>query len=80
MCDRIKTKMIALAKELTDLESSLDPTSRQVRALFTSICLLNDIEADTSACDNILSEVYSVRKNKAIKYSDFEDFMLSDIV
>lgn len=55
---------------------------KQARAIFTTICLVENIDADTAACDNMLLELY----NKAdieccdISYDDFEEYMIELIV
>ena len=53
----------------------------QARAIFTTICCIGDIEADTKECDEILSTLYwrSVL-GELIEYEEFEDFMLELIV
>ena len=53
----------------------------QARAIFTTICCIGDIEADTKECDDILSVLYwrSVL-GELIEYEEFEDFMLKLIV
>ena len=53
----------------------------QARAIFTTICCIGDIEADTRECDDILSVLYwrSVL-GELIEYEEFEDFMLELIV
>lgn len=57
-------------------------TPKQARAIFTTICLVGNIDIDTAACDNMLLELY----NKAdietidISYDDFESYMVELIV
>lgn len=57
-------------------------TPKQARAIFTTICLVGNIDADTAVCDNMLFELY----NKAyiesidINYDDFEEYMIELIV
>ena len=53
----------------------------QARAIFTTICCIGDIEADTKECDEILSTLY-LRSDLEylIEYEEFEDFMLELIV
>lgn len=62
-------------------------TKRQARAIFTTICLFFDIDADTDECDNILSYVYDVANiadvsdfDDLAKYDDFKNYMLELIV
>ena len=54
----------------------------QARALFTSWCLMEDVDADTGKCDITLLMLYD---NAAlvtidIAYDEFEDFMVGLIV
>lgn len=54
----------------------------QARALFTSWCLMEDVDADTGKCDRTLLMLYD---NAAlgtidIAYDEFEDFMVGLIV
>ena len=53
----------------------------QARAIFTTICCVGNIEADTKECDEILSTLY-LRSDLEflIEYEEFEDFMLELIV
>lgn len=57
-------------------------TPKQARAIFTTICLVGNIDADTAACDNILSELYNKADIKSIdvSYENFEKFMIELIV
>lgn len=54
----------------------------QVRAIFTTMCFVGNIDADTSKCDNILLHLYNVTAMEEldITYDDFEDFMVELIV
>lgn len=68
-----------------EIETLGDIYSRQARALFTSVCITQNIQADTSICDSLLSELYALSvtaetKNKNFGYDAFESFMLSDII
>ena len=55
---------------------------KQARAVFTTICLVGNIDADTAACDNILLELYNKADMEGIyiDYDDFEEFMIELIV
>lgn len=57
-------------------------TPKQARAIFTTICLVGNIDADTAACDNMLLELYNKADIKSIdiSYDDFEEFMIELIV
>ena len=53
----------------------------QARAIFTTICCVGNIEADTKECDEILSTLYwRSALGELIEYEEFEDFMLELIV
>lgn len=53
----------------------------QARAIFTTICCVGDIEADTRECDEILSMLYwRSALEELIEYEEFENFMLELIV
>lgn len=53
----------------------------QARAIFTTICCIGDIEADTKECDEILSTLYwRSDLEYLIEYEEFEDFMLELIM
>lgn len=55
---------------------------KQARAIFTTICLIGNIDADTAACDNMLLELYNKADMESIdiSYDDFEGFMIELIV
>ena len=56
-------------------------TPEQARSLFTTICLMENIDADTSECDKILSHLYWLSElEEIIEYEDFVNFMVKDIV
>lgn len=59
-----------------------DKVMKQARALFTTICFVGNIDADTSTADNMLSELYQVSdvKSTGITYDEFELFMCELIV
>ena len=54
----------------------------QARALFTTLCFVGGIDADTSKCDNTLLHLYNVSAMDDINitYEDFENFMVELIV
>ena len=53
----------------------------QARAIFTTICCVGNIEADTRECDDILSVLcWRSFLGELIEYEGFEDFMLELIV
>lgn len=57
-------------------------TPKQARAIFTTICLIRNIDADTATCDNMLLELYNKADMESmdISYDDFEEFMIGLIV
>lgn len=57
-------------------------TPKQARAIFTTICLIENIDADTAVCDNMLLELYNKADMESIdiNYDDFEDYMMELIV
>ena len=53
----------------------------QARAIFTTICCIGDIGADTKECDEILATLYwRAALEELIEYEEFENFMLELIV
>lgn len=54
----------------------------QARALFTSWCLMEDVDADTGKCDRTLLMLYdnAALETIDIAYDEFEDFMVGLIV
>lgn len=53
----------------------------QIRALFTSWCLIFHIDADTKECDEALNVIYwRAAMEELIEYEDYERFMIEFIV
>lgn len=54
----------------------------QARAIFTTLCFIGNIDADTSICDNLLLYLYntSMMEDLDITYDEFEEFMISLII
>lgn len=54
----------------------------QARAMFTTICVIGEIEADTNICDNMLLELYNSSALADIdeSYDEFENFMVKHII
>ena len=54
----------------------------QARALFTSLCVIGDISPDTSACDNMLLELYEDSDMESIDepYDNFNAYMCELLV
>lgn len=62
-------------------------TKEQARAIFTTICLVGNIDADTAECDGILSYMYDAAGvvevsdfDDLAEYDDFKNYMLALIV
>lgn len=56
-------------------------TQKQARAIFTTICLIENIDADTKKCNDILSTLYwRAALEELIEYNDFESYMVGLIV
>jgi len=68
------------------LEDAWDSENLQAqeksRALFTAICYLEDIEADTKPCDDYLWYLYDLGdiKDYNESFDDFQSFMVELIV
>ena len=53
----------------------------QIRALFTSWCLIFRIDADTKECDEALNVIYwRAALEELIEYENYEQFMIEFIV
>jgi len=54
----------------------------QARAIFTTLCYVGNIDADTCECDNTLMHLYNISalEELDIEYEDFQLFMLELIV
>lgn len=56
-------------------------TVEQARAIFTTLCLIGHIDADTAECDNILYALYEkCTLAEVIEYDNFKDYMIGLIV
>lgn len=56
-------------------------TAEQARAIFTTICFVGNIIADTAECDNMLLDLYNeAAMEDLIDYDDFETYMVELIV
>lgn len=56
-------------------------TAEQAKAIFTTLCFVGNIDADTSECDNILIELYDEAGMEDImRFEEFEYFMVELIV
>lgn len=54
----------------------------QARSIFTTICFVGNIDADTRECDNMLVYLYDVAciEDCDVSYEEFESFMVELIV
>ena len=52
----------------------------QARAIFTTLCFIGDVMADTAECDNMLAEVYRELNLPIMTYEEFVNFMVELIV
>lgn len=53
----------------------------QIRALFTSWCLIFRIDTDMKECDEALNAIYwRVALDELVEYKDYERFMIEFIV
>lgn len=56
-------------------------TAEQVRAIFTTLCFVGNIDADTAECDRLLHILYNESDMECIiDYDDFESYMITLIV
>ena len=54
---------------------------RQARAMFVTICIVGDIEADTNEAENLLLDLYCTTGiENLMEYEDFEKFMYEYMV
>ena len=55
--------------------------AEQARAIFTTICFVGNIDADTAECDNMLLALYNeTGMEDFVEYGEFESFMVELIV
>lgn len=54
----------------------------QARAIFTTWCMMNNIDADTKACDDALAELYKSAciEDVDVSYDNFCNYMIALIV
>lgn len=57
-------------------------SKKQSKAMFTTICLIGNIDADTNVCDSILFELWSSAAigDCGVDYDEFESYMIDLIV
>lgn len=67
---------------IEDNEFDFDVIGEQARSIFTTICIINNIDVDTDICDYIIRSLYAILNEKDIGYSYelFEGFMIRHIV
>lgn len=68
--------------QLSDKEQAqIREDVEQARAIFTTICLVGNIDADTRPCDEMLATLYwRAALEEIIDYDDFEKFMIELII
>lgn len=82
----VKEKVKELSKYLEKFMIQSDWLNKnvpeQARAIFTTICFVGNIDADTSKCDNLLLHLYNVAciEDCDVSYEEFESFMVGLIV
>lgn len=53
----------------------------QARAIFTTVCLMENIDADTAECDGILAHLFvKAAIDDIVSYDEFENYMVKLIV
>ncbi len=66
---------------MTESEWESGNTAEQAKAMFTTLCFVGNIDADTMRCDRFLRTLYSEAAMEDIMdYDDFESFMIELIV
>ena len=76
LADDLKEFIIDFINECCDLFSTTDEVSElwseQARCIFTTWCLVNDVDADTSTCDEMIICLYeNIIDTIDIGYDDF---------
>lgn len=66
----------------TWVNGDYDIDAYQSRALFTALCIMFKIEADTAKCDGLISDLFYIVKEigYSIEKNDFYNFMVADII
>lgn len=84
--EKVQTNLLRQKLDDIILENNWDSetlqTKEQSRALFTAICYLDNIIADTKECDDLLWHLYNLSDLEYcdIPFEDFQRFMLELIV
>ena len=84
----MKTKLIEYLRDFLIQNDWCDKyTKEQARAIFTTLCLMENIDADIFECDDILSYVYdeadiveTIDYDEYATYGSFMKYMLELIV
>lgn len=82
--------LISMAKEAENTDIGLlvsknglysSRMAQQLRCVFTTLCLLENIDADTSRCDALINEIHSIfyQIRNSIKYDEVKTLLLSYI-
>lgn len=79
-----KEYMIEFIKKFVDSEEQFDWLfADQLRSLFTSLCIMHDIIADTSECDSLMEHMYDSITGcigDGMSYDEFYNYMVRYIV
>ena len=72
----MKTKLIEYLKNFLNQNDWCDNhTKEQARSIFTTLCLIEYIDADTDECDEILYYVYEASDIvETIEFDDYADY------
>lgn len=77
----MKEKLIAYLQEFVAENSwDDDKVPEQARAIFTTLCFAEGIDADTKESDYILQKIYQLVTEGSITYEMFQNFMLEFVV
>lgn len=76
MKDLLYEELMQLVREYEWFDINI---KEQARAIFTTICVVWDIQADTGECDSMLSNLYEQAGLK-IDYDDYYNYMVELIV
>lgn len=56
-------------------------TAEQARAIFTTLCFVGNVDADTMECDSLLWSLYTEAcMDEVVEYDNFEAYMIELIV
>lgn len=78
----VKDYMYRFVDEISVNKMFIDDTiCEQLRCLFTTYCIMNDVESDTSTCDWILEDIYNrIYHITSMSFDNFYNHMVEYIV